>query len=127
MTRRDVLSCVHEPFGDAFYYGPERLGVRYADDAEAREASGFANTTYADVLQTIEESSEGVGFPISPNRLMMGVGGLVGVVHATPRFHRKVVKASISFMHDARKCWRQLCEELRATKPRLVNSHATWN
>ncbi|EEY20650.1 conserved hypothetical protein [Verticillium alfalfae VaMs.102] len=77
MTRRDVLSCVHEPFGDAFYYGPERLGVRYADDADARESSGFANTTYADVLQTIEESSEGVGFPISSNRLMMGIGGFV--------------------------------------------------
>ncbi|KAM0284385.1 hypothetical protein ACHAQH_001961 [Verticillium albo-atrum] len=59
MTRRDVLSCVHEPFGDAFYYGPERLSARYADDVKTRESSGFANTTYADVLEAIDESSQG--------------------------------------------------------------------
>ena len=33
MTRRDSLVCAHEPFGDSFYYGPERLGERYEQDA----------------------------------------------------------------------------------------------
>jgi hypothetical protein len=62
MTQRKTLSCVHEPFGDAFYYGPERLGSRYENDQEGREESGFADTTYADVLRSIDESSEEVRF-----------------------------------------------------------------
>ncbi|KAK3295521.1 P-loop containing nucleoside triphosphate hydrolase protein [Chaetomium fimeti] len=53
MTRRDILRCVHEPFGDAFYFGPERLSARYEQDEEARSTSGFANTTYDDVLANL--------------------------------------------------------------------------
>ncbi|KAK2630272.1 hypothetical protein QTJ16_001092 [Diplocarpon rosae] len=60
MTRQDTLTCVHEPFGDAFYFGPERLSTRYADDAKAREESGFSNSTYQAVFERIErESKEG--------------------------------------------------------------------
>ncbi|GJC95748.1 hypothetical protein ColKHC_04574 [Colletotrichum higginsianum] len=66
MTRRDKLACVHEPFGDAFYYGPERVGERFEDDAEGREKSGFAKTTYADVLKQIEEAGKDVR--VSPAR-----------------------------------------------------------
>lgn len=62
MTQRKSLSCCHEPFGDAFYYGPERLGARYENDPEGREKSGFTKTTYADVLRGIDESSEEVRF-----------------------------------------------------------------
>ncbi|KEF56845.1 uncharacterized protein A1O9_07035 [Exophiala aquamarina CBS 119918] len=59
MTRRD-LACVHEPFGDAFYYGPERLSPRYEEDEAARKASGFANSTYKTVFDRFDrESSEG--------------------------------------------------------------------
>lgn len=58
MTRRDVLSCFHEPFGDAFYYGPERLSARY--DQDEREKTGFASTTYADVLKSFEDATEEV-------------------------------------------------------------------
>ncbi|KAK0718352.1 P-loop containing nucleoside triphosphate hydrolase protein [Lasiosphaeria miniovina] len=54
MTRRDILHCVHEPFGDAFYYGPERLSSRFADDAEARKKSGFANTTYKTIMNSLQ-------------------------------------------------------------------------
>jgi hypothetical protein len=50
MTRRDVLECSHEPFGDAFYFGPEFLSDRYRDDPEARQASATGNKTYKDVL-----------------------------------------------------------------------------
>lgn len=57
MTRRDSLQCVHEPFGDAFYYGPERLGSRYETDEEARNNSGFSNTTYKTVLDRLDRES----------------------------------------------------------------------
>ncbi|RAH63733.1 uncharacterized protein BO66DRAFT_416456 [Aspergillus aculeatinus CBS 121060] len=60
MTQRDTIQCVHEPFGDAFYYGPERLSTRFADDEQARLDSGFSQSTFKTVLDRIErESSEG--------------------------------------------------------------------
>lgn len=55
MTRRDILTCVHEPFGEAFYYGPERLSPRFADDPEAREKSGCADETYKDVVDRLRD------------------------------------------------------------------------
>ncbi|KAL8803039.1 MAG: hypothetical protein Q9182_003409 [Xanthomendoza sp. 2 TL-2023] len=59
MTQRDTLECFHEPFGDAFYYGPERLGSRYEDDLDGREASGFTQSTYQTILDRISRASEG--------------------------------------------------------------------
>ncbi|KAK1144692.1 hypothetical protein N8T08_004996 [Aspergillus melleus] len=60
MTRRDTIQCIHEPFGDAFYYGPERLGTRFANDEKARLESGFSQSTYRTVMDRIErEASEG--------------------------------------------------------------------
>ena len=59
MTRRDSLQCIHEPFGDAFYYGPERLGSRYENDEQARIGSGFSGSTYKTILERIDmESAE---------------------------------------------------------------------
>jgi hypothetical protein len=60
MTRRDILTCVHEPFGDAFYFGPERLSPRYEDDEKAREESGFANSTFKTIFERIEKEGEEV-------------------------------------------------------------------
>jgi hypothetical protein len=60
MTRQDILTCVHEPFGDAFYFGPERLSCRYENDPEARKASGFAESTFKTVFDRIEKESEEV-------------------------------------------------------------------
>ncbi|KAI9789544.1 MAG: hypothetical protein M1816_005951 [Peltula sp. TS41687] len=54
MTRHDILHCIHEPFGDAFYFGPERLSERYEEDEKGRIDSGFSNTTYQTVLDRIE-------------------------------------------------------------------------
>ena len=54
MTRRDTLACVHEPFGDAFYFGPERLSERYENDVDEREASGFQNSTFRTVFERLE-------------------------------------------------------------------------
>ncbi|OQE41344.1 hypothetical protein PENCOP_c005G04059 [Penicillium coprophilum] len=56
MTQRDTIQCVHEPFGDAFYYGPERLSSRFAGDehAQERQDSGFADSTYSTVMERLE-------------------------------------------------------------------------
>lgn len=58
MTRRDALQCVHEPFGDAFYFGPERLGERYMNDAAAREATGSSEKSYEDIFAHIMEEGK---------------------------------------------------------------------
>lgn len=60
MTRHNTLTCIHEPFGDAFYFGPERLGSRYADDEKARIESGFADSTYKTILDRIDGETEEV-------------------------------------------------------------------
>ena len=58
MTRRD-LQTIHEPFGDAYYYGPERMGARFEKDEETREKSGFAASTFKTILDRIDrEASE---------------------------------------------------------------------
>ncbi|KAJ9638447.1 hypothetical protein H2199_007136 [Coniosporium tulheliwenetii] len=60
MTRRDTLQCVHEPFGDAFYFGPERLSDRYEKDEAARLDSGFSESTFKTILERIDsENTEG--------------------------------------------------------------------
>jgi hypothetical protein len=57
MTRRKSLQTIHEPFGDAFYYGPERMGTRFEDDEQAREESGFANSTFRTIFERIENEA----------------------------------------------------------------------
>lgn len=60
MTRRHDIQTIHEPFGDAFYYGPERMGTRFAKDTEACQQSGFANSTFKTIMDRIDrESAEG--------------------------------------------------------------------
>ncbi|KAL3482030.1 P-loop containing nucleoside triphosphate hydrolase protein [Aspergillus californicus] len=58
MTQRDTIQCIHEPFGDAFYYGPERLSNRYEADEEGRESSGFAASTFKTILERIEREEK---------------------------------------------------------------------
>lgn len=65
MTRREILQCVHEPFGDAFYYGPERLSARYEGNEQERIDSGFQNTTYQTVLDRLEREGAEVRSIIS--------------------------------------------------------------
>ncbi|KAF1952209.1 hypothetical protein CC80DRAFT_182333 [Byssothecium circinans] len=60
MTRRETLQTVHEPFGDAYYFGPERLAERYENDPKAREESGYADSTYRTIFDRIQrDNSEG--------------------------------------------------------------------
>ena len=60
MTRRNTIQCVHEPFGDAFYYGPERLSDRFANDEKARIDSGFSQSTYKTIVDRLEWESKQV-------------------------------------------------------------------
>ena len=57
MTRTDTLRCIHEPFGDAFYYGPERLSSRFENDEQERIGSGFSKSTYATIIERIENEA----------------------------------------------------------------------
>jgi hypothetical protein len=57
MTRRDALKCVHEPFGDAFYFGPERLSERYEMDEKSRVESGFSESTFKTIFDRIEKEN----------------------------------------------------------------------
>lgn len=69
MTRPDILTCVHEPFGDAFYFGPERMSPRYEgdDNREAREESGFAETTFATAIENLGRVSTEVCHLLFPS------------------------------------------------------------
>ncbi|KAF4336723.1 hypothetical protein FBEOM_9423 [Fusarium beomiforme] len=58
MARRDILESVHEPFGDAFYYGPEILSDRFRNDTTTREQSGFSQKTYKDVLNEVMDAGK---------------------------------------------------------------------
>ena len=60
MTRRNSLQTIHEPFGDAYYYGPERMGARFEEDEKAREESGFAESTFRSILDRIDQEGEEV-------------------------------------------------------------------
>lgn len=60
MTRHEDLTCVHEPFGDAFYYGPERLSERFEKDEKGRQQSGFNESTFKSVLDRLDRDSEEV-------------------------------------------------------------------
>lgn len=63
MTRRDTLQTVHEPFGDAFYFGPERLHERYENDPEERKNSGFGDSTYRTIFDNIARDGAEVRYP----------------------------------------------------------------
>jgi hypothetical protein len=60
MTRRETLQTVHEPFGDAYYFGPERLAERYEGDAKSREESGYADSTYRTIFDRIQKDNSEV-------------------------------------------------------------------
>ncbi|KOS19611.1 Branched-chain-amino-acid aminotransferase-like protein 1 [Escovopsis weberi] len=59
MTRRDALHTFHEPFGDAWHYGPESLSERFRNDPAGREASGESATTFKDILDRFKQAEEG--------------------------------------------------------------------
>ncbi|PVI04768.1 hypothetical protein DM02DRAFT_142241 [Periconia macrospinosa] len=70
MTRRDTLQTVHEPFGDAYYFGPERLAERYENDPKAREESGYAESTYRTIFDRIQKDNSEVRFSLFLDSLL---------------------------------------------------------
>lgn len=59
MTRRDILEVFHEPFADAFYFGPEGSApARLQWPAGKIEQSGQMHCTYDHVLQSILEATK---------------------------------------------------------------------
>jgi hypothetical protein len=65
MTCRDTLQCVHEPFGDAWYFGPERMHHRYESNVKAREDSGFKDSTFKTIFDRIEQENTEVRYILS--------------------------------------------------------------
>ena len=65
MTRHETLQCVHEPFGDAYYFGPERLAERYENDPKARKESGYEDSTYRTIFDRIAKENSEVRLLIS--------------------------------------------------------------
>lgn len=58
MARRDILECAHEPFGDAFYFGPEFMSDRFRHDAATRQSSEYRDTTFKSVLERLEDAEK---------------------------------------------------------------------
>ncbi|KAI4220818.1 MAG: hypothetical protein L6R36_007348 [Xanthoria steineri] len=59
MTRRDILTFFHEPFGDAFYFGPEKISPAYRRwPTDKIERSGRGHYTYDWVLRSILDADE---------------------------------------------------------------------
>jgi len=56
MTRGDTIQCIHEPFGDPFYFGPEKISPAFANDPEKCVRTGHAETTYASIVSSIEDT-----------------------------------------------------------------------
>ena len=57
---REDITCLHEPFDEAFYFGPERLHPRYEGREDARIESGYSDVTYEMVVENIREHAKKV-------------------------------------------------------------------
>ena len=81
LTQTDHITCIHEPFCDAYHFGPERLSERFEDE-QARIESGYIESTYKTVLDNIQKAHVAVsyaqprGSPIANSPL-----GLCGSTH----------------------------------------------
>lgn len=68
MTQSHLLNCHHEPFGDAFYFGPEKMSRALLHwPAEKIEKAGKAHFTYDFVIRSIQEPREVNCQPVVPS------------------------------------------------------------
>lgn len=93
MTQRKTIQCVHEPFGDAFYYGPERLSERFENDEQARIDSGFSQSTFKTILDRLDREASHVWlllfpslFPASPPHSLLFRGSAMPRIPASERW-----------------------------------------
>ena len=69
MTRRDIITCFHEPFGDAFYFGPEKISRAWLRwPTEKIEKSGKSHYSYDYVLSDILDATN-VCWPSIPTAI----------------------------------------------------------
>ena len=114
MTRRNSLSTIHEPFGDAFYYGPERIGTRFENDEKTREESGFADSTYETILDRIEnEASEEVRAALS---YLVPLLGAILIVHRASESSSRTLRTTSSHRRSSLVKSLRLCK----TSPSVV-------
>jgi len=105
MTQRDTLQCVHEPLGDAFYYGPERMSSRFEQDEQTRAQSGFSASTYQSILDRIEREGEEVCPAVLSPTSMLLLGDcrsstISGRLHISPRSRQAVGYGRVASHND---------------------------
>lgn len=57
---REDVTCIHEPFDNAFFWGPERLHTRHENDEKARRDSGGSEVTYKAAFDVIQNAQQEV-------------------------------------------------------------------
>lgn len=56
--------CIHEPFSDAYHWGPEKISARYDDVEKRRQEKGFIQYTYRTAFTLINDAK--VSNPVRP-------------------------------------------------------------
>ncbi|KAI1169685.1 hypothetical protein F4777DRAFT_192864 [Nemania sp. FL0916] len=56
LTRVNDIECVHEPFSDAYHWGPEKLTERYENVEQLRAERGYGDYTYRTALDLINNA-----------------------------------------------------------------------
>ncbi|KAI1267889.1 hypothetical protein F5Y18DRAFT_442283 [Xylariaceae sp. FL1019] len=56
LTRAEDIQCVHEPFSDAYHWGPEKLTERYENVEVLRAEKGLEEYTYRAALDAIDDA-----------------------------------------------------------------------
>ncbi|KAF8425941.1 P-loop containing nucleoside triphosphate hydrolase protein [Tirmania nivea] len=114
MTRTDILNCHHEPFGEPFYYGPERLGSRFdGETLEAkalRNSTGFSHLTYKDIVDQLLSKS--------PQERRLFIKDIS--THFVPPPGKPGIAPSLSTFAT-----RECCNGVTKTNSTLANGHAS--
>jgi hypothetical protein len=63
LTREDDIVCIHEPFSDAYHWGPEYLSERYQNVEKLRTENGYEDYTYHMALKIINDANTHVRVP----------------------------------------------------------------
>jgi hypothetical protein len=103
MTRRETLQCVHEPFGDAYYFGPERLAERYENDEQARKESGYSGSTYRTIFDSIARENSEVRTSQS-SKLSASYPCLLDLASTTA--HQSALRSTLQHLVVATRCCR---------------------
>ena len=59
MNHPEIANCFHEPFGEAFFFGPERV-MSYFDELPDERHDSCVDTTYRSVCESISKENDKV-------------------------------------------------------------------